>query len=203
MQEVDSAALQLVAKSLQLSTRGSMFTEFQDDLVQQTLDVAGPVRRGLIPLASQGIFAGTVTQQHIGADTQENGIQPYALIDAAFPNLIGKYDIWFLDVRGEIIAGAGDLIANGMRISLTEPSAHNLQAAATISSWFEGVAGVTTFVSVKALQFIGNRTTAVANIRLARDATLTVESTSTAAVNIAVVFRFLMMPLALGQDGAV
>lgn len=113
MQEVDSAALQRVAKVLQLSTGGAEQTDFQDELLQQVLDVAPIIRRGLTVAGSSGIFTATILNTHIGTDIVTTDVNPYSpgttFVGNAYPPIVDEdLDVWVLAAQAQNITGQGD-----------------------------------------------------------------------------------------------
>lgn len=103
MQEVSSLALADVAKTLQLTTGGEQQTEFDDGNLQQVLDVGDMVRRGLVPIGTDGLFGGALETNHIAAGTVSVTIDPYALrpgtdVNPPWPPLdkMKAYDVWVL-----------------------------------------------------------------------------------------------------------
>jgi len=128
VQEVDSQALQLVAKVLQLSTGGSELTEFQDELLQQALDVSAIVRRGLTVAGSEGIFTASILNTHVGSDTITNDVNPYTMVGATFvgnawPNPVGpEFDVWVLQANGINVTAPGDF-GGGFWGLISDPNA--------------------------------------------------------------------------------
>lgn len=113
MQEVDSAALTRVSKVLQLSTTGAELTEFQDELLQQVLDVAPMVRRGLTLDISGGIYTATILNTHVGSDTITTDVNPYVpattFVGNGFPAEVSDaFDVWLLGLHAQNITAPGD-----------------------------------------------------------------------------------------------
>lgn len=95
MIEVDSAVLQRVNKALQLSShRATGMTEFQDELLQQVLDVRGQILRGGAPLGLGGIFGVTLQNNHTGgpADIRTAILDVYTELRDAVGEL--ALDVW-------------------------------------------------------------------------------------------------------------
>ncbi len=125
MQDVDSGALALVARTLQLSTAGSQLTEFQDELVQQMLDVHPFVRRALAPIGSQGIFTASILNTHVGDDTITTEVNPRSpgtlFVGNGYPDLVPpNLDVWILQAYGEAVTGTAANFATGILTLITE-----------------------------------------------------------------------------------
>ena len=126
MQEVDSQALQLVARALRLSTGGSQLTQFQDELLQQSIDVGAVVRRGLTLAGTEGIHGASITNTHAAAGNETTTIAPFnldGLQNAPFPAEIPTFfDFWVLWACPVTLSGAG--VFNGMDASILTPAAN-------------------------------------------------------------------------------
>lgn len=200
MQLFDGQGLQLVNKAFGLSGGQNSEVHYDEQTVQQTVDVVPLIRRGRLAIGD-GIWAATVANVHGGAGAIEGPLSPYSLLETKLGVDVAKqFDIWFLGARAERTSGATDLASPWGRLSLTEPSAHNLSAAATISSWFQGFGGTTAFGSVLAVVDPNNEAFWPARIRLARDALFTFETQAAGIATWTCVLRFGVFPVALGQD---
>lgn len=113
MQEVDSDALKFVSKILRLSGTGSQETNFQDEVLQQTLDVLALVRRAGTPVLSTGIFTATILNTHVGSDTINTDVNPYSpgttFVGNGYPAEVpANLDVWLLHAHAQGITGTGD-----------------------------------------------------------------------------------------------
>ena len=112
MQEVDSAALERVAKILRLSTGGSQLTEFQDELLQQVIDIMPMARRALTP-GRLGIFTATILNTHVGSDTITVDVDPYepgtTFVGNGYPAVVDEnFDVWLLAAHALNVTAPGD-----------------------------------------------------------------------------------------------
>ena len=99
MQEVDSTVLSRVAKLLRLSTSGSQLTEFQDEILQQVLDVGRTIRvgAGLPQFQDDNYAVSSVTNVHTAANTVTTQWDPYeftATTDPSFDPLDTDFELW-------------------------------------------------------------------------------------------------------------
>ncbi len=207
MIEVDSQALQKVSKVLQLSRGGSQLTEFQDELLQQVLDIAPIARRGLTLASTEGIHGANIINVHPGADTQSTTVDPWNLAGSAnppFPNAIPTFfDLWLLRGSAFTSAGAGNFTSADLTVLI--PAANGAFGAlgATgmrLASWADELSIQGGQLSTNAE---GDGIPLRFGMRLPRNATIRFRSTSTAAAT----YRFDMFlglfPSSLGQDGLV
>jgi len=125
VQEVDSGALALVSRILQLSTTGSQLTEFQDELVQQSLDVSAFVRRALTPIGSTGIYTATILNTHVGNDTITTDVNPRTpgttFVGNGYPDPVPEnLDVWILQAYAEAVSGTDANFTSGALTLITD-----------------------------------------------------------------------------------
>jgi len=99
---IESGALDLVNKALGIGGAGSAAETLLDDAnVDQVLDVAPLIRRGLVPAATEGIFRGVLRTNHAIGDSQQAVWSPYdeqlsRTIAPYTPPISDEFDIWLL-----------------------------------------------------------------------------------------------------------
>ena len=102
MQPVDSSALASVSRVLQLSSSGSFETTFDDENLQQSLDVAPLVRRALTILNGKGWWGAAIATVHAGAGDITTSYNPYSVgtgsAQNGYPVRIEPetFDVWLL-----------------------------------------------------------------------------------------------------------
>jgi len=113
--KVDSQALGILNKALGLTGAGSPVTELADGVVDQTLDVGPIVRRSRTLGVSEGIFTALLLNEHAGAGTLSNEINPYeagALARAPFPSPVPQnFDLWLLSATLQRESGTGSQLS--------------------------------------------------------------------------------------------
>jgi len=134
-QLVDSQALQRVSKTLQLSTPGAQETLFIDERLEQVIDVAPMVRRGLTLAGSEGIYTANIRNTHSGSQGNVTTIvDPWNLGGLArppFPPVIpDNLDLWITGFNAEVVSGNG-FFSSG-RFDLFVPTTH--QAFGTVTT---------------------------------------------------------------------
>jgi len=208
MQEIDSQALQLVASTLQLSSRGSQLTRFDDGFLRQVLDVSGIIRRGLTRVGTSGLYGLSVANTHAGADTQATDIDVYGLtpgtdVVGTWPGEqeIDGYDVWLL----------APLVAAGSAAALTAATIAIRYPAARMSAI--DVAPANTNIIVAAydaihatlftLEQIGSGEVVVQHgaWRIPRGCLLRWTSISSGAVTFTMNACLGVFPRGMGQDG--
>jgi len=108
---VDSAALDAIAPALALTGPAAGETFFEDNVLQQVLDIAELVRRGRTVGQSEGIFEATLRNVHAGAGTLISVANPYEIAVGAIepwpvpvpPSL----EIWLLQASARLVSGTG------------------------------------------------------------------------------------------------
>ena len=126
MREVDSPALKLVHKALQIAGTPQN-AQFDTAILQQVLDVSGLVRRAMsvAPEAFGGVFLGTIRNVHAAASQEVSDVDPYnvgAIANGAYPAEISdRFDVWVLGVQGFILSGAVSI--DRADVSLVIPAA--------------------------------------------------------------------------------
>ena len=110
---VDSAALDSIALSLNLSGPAAGETWFEDGNLQQVLDVASLIRRGRTVAASEGIFNAVLRNVHTSAQTRTTAVTPYDVATGAiepWPTPVpSSLDIWVIQASVRQISGSGTL----------------------------------------------------------------------------------------------
>lgn len=207
MQEVDSAALHAVSKSLGLSTPGGQRTDFDDENLQQVLDVGPLIRRGRALGARGGAFSAYVVNTHPAADTQTTNLDVYKLATptqgAGWPSPVPEgYDAWLV---GSQALQSGAIMTAAM-LRIVYPSESQIYGAAgpmnmVLRTYLTTVLASVTIGSVLYGRSIGDgqigRTHA---IRIPRGATVTWQSISNAAGDISAILQLGLFPAGLGQD---
>lgn len=109
--EVDSGALTLLNRSMNLAGRGSAHTLLLDGVLNQVIEVGGSVRRSLALAGSEGIWLGQLQCEHGGAGSEAVAIDPYAVGgngDPGFPvKLPNQFDLWLITAAVARDGGAG------------------------------------------------------------------------------------------------
>ncbi len=205
-QLVDSQALQRVSRTLQLATPGAQETLFIDERLEQTIDVAPIVRRGLTLAGTEGLYTANIRNTHSGAQGNvSTEINPWALGGVArppFPEVIpDNFDLWITGFMAETVSGPA-FFASAF-FDLFVPTTH--QAFGTISSnillsaWTaEATLAGTTFLTLSAVELFTH-----AAVRVPRNATFRFHTRNNGA-NAPVYQLNLMLglfPSSLGQDG--
>lgn len=111
--EFDSRALAQMARVLQQSTGSPQLVELDDQNIQQSFDLNPFVRRGLVPVPSQGIFTAQILNTHIGTDVITTEVNPYSpgttFVGNGYPAAVGpEFDIWITAAQAQNITGSGD-----------------------------------------------------------------------------------------------
>lgn len=139
MLRLDSGALRGLAKILGIS--GGSPTDFDEGILQQSLDVAPFLRRSLTPgELNQGVFMTGMRNTHTAANTLLGTLAPYtAGVGATAParnTWPGKgtgvpdiFDLWLMAVDGQSLGVAGQF--GGAQLSLSIGAPNNAELAAT------------------------------------------------------------------------
>lgn len=212
MRDIDTDALQLVSPTLGIGNPATATrpATFDDENVQQVLEIGELVRRARVAGANAGIGAIRVALTQAGAGTNSEVVVPWTdTASVAMPQeeiRDGKLDLWLLYLSGERTAGAGDL--NSWRLSL------NLVVGGIpfIQDGGGTQASRITLASGAALAAGGliadglSRTFIPLGIRMPRTpavppaTTLRFEMDTTAAADIGFVMGIAWFPAGLGQD---
>lgn len=219
MREIDTDALRAVLPSLGIGNPGTATrpATFDDENVQQVLDVSGLIRRGRAPVGTVGIFAFQIQLEHAGGgvDNQAFQLNPYTLAQTGggttgglWPNPVpDNMDVWVMSVGGRLTAGASADFDSAVFDMQLEPQlnafvsnvAITAQAIPTVAAW-DSIAAV---VSGNRLARVGTgEIDARIGIRVPRDAALRWRSRAgtTGAVNILFTTLVGLFPAGLGQD---
>lgn len=126
MQILRGPALQTVRAVLGLEGRGAQTTEYPDGILDQTLDTAPFIRRGLTRAASLGFTYHQITNIHgAGPSTVNSAFQPFGIGPGVtgwqdlwpgpvFPSDL--YDAWLIYLGAECIANTGNLASFAFNI---------------------------------------------------------------------------------------
>ena len=217
--KVNSQALGLISRSLQMSGAPSPDTEFQDGTLDQVLDVGALVRRGNVLGDSGGIFRVVMRNLHAsGASNEASSWAPYATpvadLVAPWPSPMPQhFDLWLLNAMTRRHSGTGDALTSisiqnvrqGVGVdSDGDPVTSNPQVV--LAAWNTTVAQSNIFQTEETT---GGRTLQKIGFRIPRvnEAATNVEiffgSQSTATSNWEVHMFIGMFPVGLGQDGIV
>lgn len=209
-QEVDSAALHRVAKTLQLSTPGQEQTLFIDERLEQTLDVAPIIRRGLTLANTEGLYSGNLRNTHTGsAAVVVTTLDPWSLAGAETPpfpaEIPTNLDLWLLGFSAKNVSGAGNL--DSAFFDLANPSTN--RAFGTGGSLV--LAGYTGEFACAGANLLISHGNSLQNmywmqgLRIIRNATFRFHTLNVGATSPIYDLDVYMglFPSALGQDGAV
>jgi len=217
--KVNSQALGIISRSLQMSGSPSPDTEFLDGTLDQTLDVGALVRRGNVLGDSGGIFRVVLRNLHAsGASNEASSFQPYnttlADLIAPWPTpMPAHFDLWLLNAMTRRHSGTGDALCSltiqnvrqGVGVdSAGTPIASNPQIV--LAAWNTTVAQSNIYQTE---QTTGGRTLQTIGFRIPRvnesatDVDIFFASQSTATSNWEVHMFIGMFPVGLGQDGVV
>ena len=209
-QLVDSQALQRVSKTLQLSTPGAQETLFIDERLEQVIDVAAMVRRGLTLAGTEGLYTANIRNTHSGSEGNVvTVIDPWRLGGISkppFPEVIpDNQDLWITGFNAQIVSGSAAEFDSAF-FDLFVPATH--QAFGTISTNI-ALAGWNTVNTLAGTAFLfmqaGNvgEIFAQAHIRVPRNATLRFHSRNTGATSPVFQLNLLLglFPSSMGQDG--
>jgi hypothetical protein len=132
MIELDSEALAQVNKFLGVSSPAGMLADFDDQVLQQTLDVGALIRRARTPALSEGIFTCRLANTHAGAGSIVAAVDPYDPATATpanfedsgylFPVDSTRWDVWLLGWT-VLMFGLTHTNVTGTVLSLIRPAA--------------------------------------------------------------------------------
>lgn len=213
MQEVDSQVLQTITKVLQLGGRGSQHTEFDDGILQQSLDVAPLVRRGGTIIPTDGMFTAVMETIHAAANTQTATQTPYDLpvpapvgsfIQSPYPFPIGpEFDLWLLSADVNVQSGTGTTDAGLTVIYPAALDGWGNVAAPGARGMFYGVWDTEVAVGpgIQLAEVGTDKLSAIWNpVRLPRGGTLRFRTVSTGIVTFRCTLLLGLFPAGLGQD---
>lgn len=227
MQAIDSSALTLLRRVLRISGQGSAQTELLDGLVNQTLDIGPILRRSLAVAGTGGIFIATLVNNHgAGASEEQSSFGPYGPglvagngypavpIGTSVAEVPDGFDVWLLDVTGEIIGGTAANFVSGI-VSIHNPvnqtglgvnEAGTVDRNASIRSVarFDAV-DVTITGTINPLLEESGATRILVGERLRRgplsaQTSVSFSSAATGAVVAQANVRFAVLPSGFGQD---
>ncbi len=211
MQEIDSSVLSRVSKVLQLSTPGSEITEFQDEVLQQTLDVGPIARRGLTLTLTEGIYGASILNTHTGVQaTITTIVDPWNLAGAEtapFPAAIPEsMDLWLL--MASAFTGTGGGSFDSADLTLIVPARNRAFGAA--GSVGMRIMGLNSEIALVGGNFLSQNTTPEGiplriGMRVPRGATIRWRTRNGGATSPTFqVDMFLgLFPASLGQDGLI
>lgn len=120
MRDIDSSALSDVGKLLGIAApaRLTQPTSFDDEVLQQVLDVIPAIRRGAgLPQGPIWAFDLAIDLPGPGAARGNDSIEPFAVLEAQFPHI--ELDIWLYTICARRYSGSGT-VAKG-QIALDFP----------------------------------------------------------------------------------
>lgn len=213
--DIDSGALTLLDRALNLAGTGSARTVLDDGNLTQVLEVSPIIRRSLALVGSSGIVSAVFQHTHgAGATTEQSTIDPYApgvLAHAPYPAEVPPDQDVYLIGAEMMTAGAtasnftsGTLrirfAAVAQAISVDENGAQITQAAQDLAM---GVWDTITGGSVD----VGLRENGEAylpiNLRIRRGTTFVCSTAASNAVVVQLNLIISMLPIAFGQDVSV
>ncbi|HEU01648.1 MAG TPA: hypothetical protein ENH89_15210 [Aurantimonas coralicida] len=204
--QMDSGALTLMSRILQLGAGGEQTTTLDDGHVSQTLDIESIVRRSLTFANSTGLFYLGFENVHVGAGEIASSFDPYSNTTAgvnAFPSTVPLgFDLWFLYAFLRRTAGAGAL--TGGVIELVLPATMRAKGAVVTAN-----VPVVLWDSIEALTSReyaiteAGATLAQLNLRLPRGVPIGLRTKAAAAATFSCAIVIGAFPAGLGQDGVV
>lgn len=203
MQQIDSAALHRVSKSLGLSTPGAMDTDLDDAVLQQSLDCVPLIRRGRALGSSQGIFTASIENVHAGAGIITTAIDPYALTSprAGYPTpLPDGFDVWLLDAFGSAAIGLQDTDASRITVRY-DATQTALGPVGTVTQPYRLFLGEIPISAAVAFLQLATGSVALGPLRIPRGADILWSSAATGAGSMFGQLVLGVFPEALGQDG--
>lgn len=115
MRKIDSQALDVLAKALDLSGQGSPVTELTDGVVDQVIEVGPIIRRSRTQADTEGIYSAVIRNVHAAANSITATINPYnagTTAIAPYPTPMPRgFDIWLLTAVVTQISGTGTVSA--------------------------------------------------------------------------------------------
>ena len=206
MVEVDSTALHQVARAL--GVRGlNDNAVFQDEQLQQVVDVGPLIRRGMTLAGSEGIYIGVFQNDHAAAGVLTSTVDPYAVAGTAgWPNPIpDNLEVWVLQCSALLVtAGDAGVFGDGQfdaqwpaaRVAWGTPANRAMPLALYDAEVSLGSLGVS-------LAEIGSgEITKRLGIRIPRGVTLrwTTESTGVGTPEYRLLALVGLFPIGMGQD---
>lgn len=212
MREVDSPALSTVLRALGIgspSTATAPVT-FDDDNLQQVLDVTPMVRRGgslAASIGGEGLFGLNMSTTHAGAGAEIVTVDPYALLSSAFGETDPtKFDIWLLMGCSSTTAGTGAFTAAEVAVFYPDSQVFSGGATAMLVNraiWDEEVSPFTgsaihSFNATPNLEY-----TFSFNMRIPPGGTIRYRTEATGAAAYRFDAAMGVFPASTGQDGAI
>lgn len=207
MKKIDSQALDVLNKALDLRGPGSPATELSDGIVDQMIEIGPIVRRSRTQASTEGIYTGMLRNVHAAADSRAIGLFPFnggSAAIAPYPApMPAGFDVWLLSAVVLQASGTGTL-SGALRVSYPgrmmglSTSGGAVGATVNVAFW-DTIIDEGTLFAIKSAQ-----TQPVQNIglRLPRDTAtqLIFASTSSAVATFECFIMLGVFPVALGQD---
>ena len=115
MKKIDSQALDILNKALDLRGPGSPATELTDGIVDQVLSVNEIIRRSRTQARTAGIYTGMLRNVHAAADSRTATLTPFNATTTArapYPApMPADFDVWLLSAAVTQLSGTGTLSA--------------------------------------------------------------------------------------------
>lgn len=207
MIQVKGQLLQTVARALRLPLAGGAETYFDDDNLQQVLDIGPLIRRGGSLGVTGGMWNAGIVNTHGAANTQSNSVDPYAVSSptGSYPSPVPTgYDIWL--IGGQVFTStAGANMGSGW-LGLDFPAgsvAFGIASGQLIVAAFDGTTSLGGVAFGTLALPIGPDGASTAAVRIPRGVSLRFDSTSTGAATTTARFILGLFPEGMGQDGAV
>ena len=213
MREIDTDALAAVLPSLGIGNPGTATrsADFDDEVLQQTLDVNPLVRRARAIVPSEGIFLGNMLNQHAIAGQKVCDLDPYTpaagIAQSPYPSpLPSGFDVWIIGVGGfastdSVLVASLQLVYGASETAFTVPGPTPLGCSPIYALWNDSVSkgagtrALTTTTDVSKV-FQG------APLRLRKGVIVRWRSEASAACDISANIVFAVLPSGLGQDVA-
>lgn len=207
MKKIDSQALDVLNKALDMRGPGSPVTELADAIVDQVLSVNEIVRRSRTQAGTEGIYTALLRNIHTGGTSLTISVLPFnpgARGLAPYPSpMPAGFDVWLLSAAVTQLSGSGTISANlrvqvPPRVMGLSTTAAGVTLAQSVGIWNTIVAeGIT-------VAFKSGQTEPVQNIgmRLPRDPLTEIifSSTSSATATFDCFCMIGVFPVGLGQD---
>jgi len=139
MVELNSDALTLMRRMLDIAGTGSSVTELDDGNLTQVVNVNDIVRRSRTQGISSGWYICMLRNVHSGADDESSEIDPYAPGDSAagqsaYPSIVqAGFDVWICGAWVSRSSGAGELTAGELDL--------DTNASAQFQGWAQDDSG--------------------------------------------------------------
>jgi len=145
MREIDTGALDRVALAMGIGapSTATRLVAFDDDYLQQVLDVGPLIRRSVSPKPLDGLYMANLQNEHAAADsTEEFSLDPYSmeqtgggLIGGLWPAPIPPgMDVWIISLSGIQSGGAAADFESGLLDIQWPVEANAFDSAASLST---------------------------------------------------------------------